>query len=626
MSATDATREPLAPAVERPPGWVATFDRRAGRGDGARGPLELAIHGEAGVRAATDGPYRVVFDGWLHNRDELAALGGAPGASDDAQVLLNAYRGLGAGAVPRIKGMFVALIWDGAREELLCVRDPLGRLPLFYAPRGDELVFSTALEEVVRAPGVPRDLNRVVLAEHLCCRWTDPEDTHYAAVRRVPAGNVLVLGAGGRRLYRYWDPVPTLDSGDWVGDDDIDRFEELFDQAVGRGLDIGAAGIFLSGGLDSVSVAALATDLSRARGMPSPWALSLGFPHPDTDEVAVQEGVAGQLGIRQVLLWFDEALGGLGRVESTIEGSSSMPMPLIGLWPPAYWRLATEGRSRGCEVILTGGGGDEMLLPSQYVAADLIRHLRLRQLGRFFQELKRSYPWSTPRMVYSTFWEFGARPLLQRSFRKVLGAVSPGTLEGRWRRQIAEGTPPWVRLDPSLQREVEARALRDVADWPPLDRDFYYHECRTALDQVTVSLEMERSFEEGRRAGLTIVEPFWDPDLQEFLYRVPPHMLNQGGRTKGLVRDMLARRFPELGFERQKKVIGREFANDTFVSEVPKALREMGGAPALAELGVVDQRQLDHAIARLATDPRERYGSHRLWHVLSLEAWVRAHG
>jgi hypothetical protein len=89
---------------------------------------------------------------------------------------------------------------------------------------------------------------------------------------------------------------------------------------------------------------------------------------------------------------------------------------------------------------------------------------------------------------------------------------------------------------------------------------------------------------------------------------------------------MLARRFPELGFERQKKVIGREFANDTFVSEVPKALREMGGARALADLGVVDQRQLDHAITRLATDPRERYGSHRLWHVLSLEAWVRAHG
>jgi hypothetical protein len=267
-----------------------------------------------------------------------------------------------------------------------------------------------------------------------------------------------------------------------------------------------------------------------------------------------------------------------------------------------------------------------MLLPSQYVAADLMRHLRVRQLWRFFRELQRSYPWSTPRMTYSTFWSCGARPLLQRSFRKALGAISPGALERRWRRQIAEGTPPWVRLDPSIAREVEERALREVAGWPPLDRDFYYHECRTALDHVAVSLEMERSFEDGRRAGVTIVEPYWDPDLQEFLYRVPPHMLNEGGRTKGLVREMLARRFPELGFERQKKVIGVEFANDTFVSEIPKALREMGGARALADLGVVDQRQLDQAIARLASDPRERQGSHRLWHVLSLEAWVRAHG
>jgi len=113
--------------------------------------------------------------------------------------------------------------------------------------------------------------------------------------------------------------------------------------------------------------------------------------------------------------------------------------------------------------------------------------------------------------------------------------------------------------------------------------------------------------------------------LFEFLYRVPPEMLQQGGRTKGLVREMLARRFPQLGFERQKKVLADEFANDSVVTEIPETLRKMGGAQALADLGVVDAKKLDEEITRIATDPAERPRAYLIWHALSLESWVRAH-
>jgi hypothetical protein len=90
------------------------------------------------------------------------------------------------------------------------------------------------------------------------------------------------------------------------------------------------------------------------------------------------------------------------------------------------------------------------------------------------------------------------------------------------------------------------------------------------------------------------------------------------------VRGMLARRFPDAGFERQKKVIGTQFASDTFVAEVPRVLAEMGGAEALVGLGIVDQAQLDRAVERMRSDPTERRNSYRLWHVVGLEAWVRA--
>jgi asparagine synthetase B (glutamine-hydrolysing) len=619
---TELSRQSPRPAEEQLPSWVATLHRRRPGGNGAATALEVETAGGATPEVATEGPHRVVFDGWLYNREELRRVSGAAADANAARLILDAYRAIGHDVAGRVNGRFVLIIWDAAAEELVCVRDAVGAYPLFWAERGEEILLSTGIVDLVRQPGVSKALNRIVLAEHLCCRWPDMEDTHFAAVRRVPPGHAFVLGPRGRRLYRHWDPVPKPGSDDWVKKDELERFDGLFDQAVRRCLLPGPAGIFLSGGLDSVSVAAVATDISRTEGRPIPWALSLGFPHPDCNEEQVQRAVAAQLGIPQELVWYDEAVGRQGRVRAGLEASRTAPVPLIGMWPPAYRHLAGVGKDRGCRVILTGSGGDEMLLASTYRAADLLRRLQLRRLWETYRSIQRSYPWPVLQTMKATFWDAAARPLLQRTARSALEAVAPSVLHSRWRRKIAEGTPAWVTADPELWEELLTRAVRLTATWPPKG-DFYYGECRGALDNVTASMEMERLFEDGRRVGIPIQEPYWDPDLQAFLYRVPPDDLEQGGRTKGLVRGMLARRFPDAGFERQKKVIGTEFANDAFVTEIPQALQEMGGPQGLAELGLVDQAKLDQAVARMASDPGERRKSYLLWHVLSLEAWVR---
>jgi asparagine synthetase B (glutamine-hydrolysing) len=602
---------------------VATFDPRR-RGD--RGPLALEVIEGTSPHRAAEGSLQVVFDGWLYNREELAGNGAARGDADDGRLILDAYRKLGEGVVPRIKGRFALLIWDGSKGELLVARDPLGTYPLFHARKGDATVLSTGIGELLADGRVSRTLNRLVLAEHLACRWPSMEDTYYEAVHRVPPGHVVILAGPARRQYRYWDPVPEdLRSAGWIEGDELDSFESVFDQAVGRCLEPGPAGIFLSGGLDSVSVAAVAADLARTDGTEPPVALSLAFPHPDADEQEIQRGVASQLGLAQVMLPYDEAVGPAGRIGSIVEANASRPVPVLGLWEGGYWRLGSVGGERGCKVILTGSGGDEMLVPSQLLAADLIGRFDLVGFWRFFAEMRRSYPWTTSELARETVWGCGVKPLMVRRGRRVLEAVAPSVLRRRWRRQIAEGTPSWVRPERELGEELIGRALGQVDEMQYRSSSFYCDDCRASLDYVTVSMELERTFEDGRKAGLPIHEPYWDADLQDFLYRIRPEMLQQGGRTKGLVRQMLTRRFPELGFERQRKVIADSFASDIFVNEIPKALREMGGAQALVELGIVDKRRLDEAITRFATDPSERSRSFLLWHVLSLESWARAH-
>jgi len=106
------------------------------------------------------------------------------------------------------------------------------------------------------------------------------------------------------------------------------------------------------------------------------------------------------------------------------------------------------------------------------------------------------------------------------------------------------------------------------------------------------------------------------------MFRIPPRLLNQGGRTKGMVRDAIARRFPDLGFERHRKVFAYGFFGSIVKDQGPAAWSRLGGAKTLAGLGVVDGKRVDALAAHLFSgkEPREMY---RIWDILHLEAWAQ---
>jgi len=140
-----------------------------------------------------------------------------------------------------------------------------------------------------------------------------------------------------------------------------------------------------------------------------------------------------------------------------------------------------------------------------------------------------------------------------------------------------------------------------------------------------ISFDHEENFEVYRRAGVRHVQPYWDADLVELLFRTPPFLLNHGGRTKGLVRASLARRFPNLGFEQQKKVVASDFYAYSVYKEAGKVRQKVGKLRALSELGIVDapgaETALDQFLAR-GEDPKATF---HFWNVLNLESWAQAH-
>jgi asparagine synthase (glutamine-hydrolysing) len=559
---------------------------------------------------AEDGRLSVLFDGVLH---EPAGHGSA------AQRVLDAYRRWGEGALERLRGTYAVVIWDGERKVLLCARDPLGVVPLFWADCGGSLLVSWSLGALSGHPSVSDELNIAAVVDHVCLRWRFPEETLFEAIRRIPPGRFLRVSGGRRETLRYWHPAPRSQD-DWVSAEQLEQFPELFEQAIDRVLRRGRAGIFLSGGLDSVSVAAVARDRARAAAMPAPWALSLSMPSEEVDEAPIQRGVARALGLPQVMLGLEEAAGADSTLVSALRMSRDWPAPLTNYWLPAYQGLGRRGVDEGCDVILTGTGGDEWLGVTPYYAADLLRKGDLRGLIALWLNLSRSYPVPPLRLTRNLLWRFGVRDMLSARVAHGLDRTAPGVLRHRRERAILGDTPAWAAPDPALRSQLVDRA---IASRPaPVTRDLYWRELDESLDHALVSLEVEETYENGRRIGAPVLQPYWDPDLIRFLVRTPPELLNTGGRSKGIVRDMVARQFPELGFDRQVKVIATSYAHELLRRDARAAWEETNGVPCLGKIGVVDQSALWSDVAQdLATG---NWGNlNRLWFLLSLEAWLQ---
>ena len=556
-----------------------------------------------------------VFDGVLHDRAELGRELGLE-TTAEVELVLAAYLRWGDDAAEHLSGTFAWAVWDGRQEKLFAVRDQVGAWPLFYAEREGGLVLSSSLDALLGEPGVSRELNRAALADHLCNRWPDPGETYYEAVRRVPPGHALRQDRSGVGVYRYWNPAPPDRPVRWVERDELERFEALMEQAVARPLELGSAGIFLSGGLDSVSVAAVAADYGRRNGPGAPLGLSVAFPDVEANEEAVQKGVAAQLGLEHVMLDFDQALGGKSLLAAAAAASASWPQPLANIWYPVYRPLAEEGVRRGCRVIMTGGGGDEWLSVSPFLAADLMRRGDVRGLYRLWTTMHRSFSLSRRATLRSVLWTFGSRPLLAATAKR----RAPRTLAAFRKRRRLRLVPDWVAPDPSLRAELESRA--DAGAEYGYEQGFYLREGQLSLDHSLVSLEMEELHESGRRSGVAMRMPFWDPDLVDFLYRTPPELLTEGGRSKSLVRRLLEHRFPELGFERHRKVLATNFFVRIMVEEGRELWRTTDGPFALEAAGIVDKSRLN-SLVRGIFDGTQMEEVSRLWNLISLEAWLR---
>ena len=204
----------------------------------------------------------LIFNGEIYNyqeiRQKLIAAGHSFKTETDSEVLIHGYEEYGTELLRQLRGMFSFVIWDTRKQELFGARDFFGIKPMYYAQMGDTFMFGSEIKAFLPHPDFKKELNTAVLEQYLTFQYSPTEDTFFKGVKKLPAAHYFLWKDGSLTVRRYWDVHFEADDqpllGDWVK-----TISETFPDSVSahKIADV-EVGSFLSSGVDSSYVAAVA--------------------------------------------------------------------------------------------------------------------------------------------------------------------------------------------------------------------------------------------------------------------------------------------------------------------------------------------------------------------------------
>jgi len=556
-----------------------------------------------------DGTVAIIFNGEIYNYRELAALVEGRGhqlrTRSDTETIVHLYEEFGEACVEMLRGMFAFALWDGRRRIMLLARDRLGKKPLYYADHAGRFVFGSELKSILEDPGIPQALDAEALADYFSFQYIPAPKSIFRHARKLRPAHYLVVNSHGVREQEYWD----LDFSQTEERSEQEWRELLLDayrEAVGlRLMSEVPLGAFLSSGVDSSSVVALMSEITRRPVVTA----SIGFTAEKYSEAEDARRFAQSLGadhherivapdavaVAEKLAWhYDEPFA----------DSSAVPTYYVS-------QVAREFVT----VALSGDGGDENFAGYRRyrfdAAENRVRALVPAALRRsLFGTLAAVYPkadWlPQPLRAKATLRNLSLDPA-QGYFNSVYGAMAnerSGLMGGDFTAQL-DGYNPFDHFRYYFDR---ART-RD-----PLSR-VQYVDIKTYLTDDILA-KVDRA---SMAVSLEVRCPLLDHRLMELAARMPSHLKLRGQEGKYIFKRAVGRLLPAEILARRKQ---------GFV--IPLAEWFRGELREVAESALFDREAQDELLNRATIaqiwqqhqSGRRDYGR-PLWAIFMFRMWQR---
>jgi asparagine synthase (glutamine-hydrolysing) len=546
---------------------------------------ERLAFGHAPVCTDRTGSVVVAGDVTLDNRDELRLSLGTPAASGGA-LLAELYLRDGICALEHARGMYAAAIWDGRTGTVTLVRDGVGARTLYYTTDGQGWWFSARMNVLRRAPSVSGDLSLTALRNYLTCAFVPGEETMLRDVRELRPGTALVLPQG--RVVRVWEPIERPPSRAEPIETHAARLRPLLEDTVRvRMPSIGPVGVFLSGGLDSSLVTALAARMADP-GEVHTYAIHFGRDLPN--ELTFSGMVAEHCGTRHHVVELpgrlirDTLTETMAALDDPIGDPLTVPNLLLG-----------RAAARDVGTVLNGEGGDPCF----------------------------GGPKNGPMLLHELYGATGSREEAYfRSYQKCYDDLT-NLLTLDVQSALFKAAPQDAVLAPFLRGgENDAMPSTAQADPRPPMSDYL-----NQLMHINVRLKgadhiLTKVNNLTCAAGLVGRSPLFDQRIVQASFEIPAAYKLEGANEKAVLKRAVADLLPEPILTRPKSgmlvPVQRWFQDD--LRRYARGLlldRRARIRPYLNQSQIHDW--LDY---RGILWPRHGV---KLWLVLTLETWLRAH-
>lgn len=577
------------------------------------GHRRLAIIGlsPAGHQPMISSDYRFVlsYNGEVYNyrelRTELEAKGYWFRSKTDSEVVLYALAEWGTDALLRFNGMFALALWDRKERTLLLARDRYGIKPLYYSHQGHTLAFASEQKAILQIPSFRRELDKEALLEYFTFQNIFTDKTLLKEVHLLPAGHyaTIKVSTDSPKLERaqYWDYFFSEPARPAKKQEYVEELDRLFRQAVNRQLvsdtELGA---YLSGGLDSGSITAIASksfpylktftcgfDLSSASG------IELSF-----DERSRAEAMSARFKTEHY-----EMVLKAGDMERCLPKLAwHLEEPRVGQSYPNYY--AAQLASKFVKVVLSGTGGDELFGGYPW------RYYRAAVCNGFEDYIDQYY----------MYWQ---RLVDNRHLKQMFAPIWP-EVEHVWTRDIFRDVFANHREKPSTAEDYINHSL--------------YLEAKTFLHGLFV-VEDKLSMAHGLESRV----PFMDNDLVDFAMRCPVQLKvnnlfhvvrineNDPGRKttqffqktndgKQILRDMMSLHIPAEIVQAEKQGFSSPDASWFKGESIEFVKRELLGRHARI-YDILDRSAVNNLIQEHLDGGRNR--RLLIWSLLNIESYLR---
>lgn len=513
----------------------------------------------------------ISFNGEIFNykelRRELEQKGHSFATSSDTEVILKAYAEYGDRCPEYLDGQFAFAIWDNKQKRLFMARDRFGEKPFFYSQRDGLFLFASEIKSLLATGLVKKELDRTSLDNYLALYFIPPWRTIYRDIAPLPPAHRAVFENGNFTTTKYWalkrSPV-TLSYTDAA----VQVRDMLSSSVKSRLIADVEVGVFLSGGIDSSIVTALA----RSHASTSLKSFSTGFDEyrnelPYAREVAEHVGTdhyernipVSLEAIQEVTRYYDEPLG----------DSSNVPTSLIA-------QLAREKVT----VALSGDGGDELFFGYGHYRA----HWQL----------------PTHKKILAQVLGYTPDKLFKHSH---LNMFSVGERQRLFKDATAIERDPTARIDLS-EAETPLQRLNLL--------DFYLKLPGDMLTKVDRS-SMMRSLE--------VRSPFLNHELAQFAFNLPDEYKTNRTQGKIILEKAFGEMLPPTVFSRKKQGFGAPVKEWLRSKELHEAFTQMLREPRIGQYLQVD------AVRAFVDDFYAGNDSlgYKVWMLFALELWMRTH-